>query len=493
MSGTSYDGTLDLGRPGDRENYFVVREGRFGTSYLLDYTMEVANGYVIKTDLDEDNQRPWTTQVSRLNLTGDPANPIGTAYLVTTSYEDGRTGITQIAPGPGQPSTGESTRFYDAQGRVLTDVVSDLDGTTTTTDYAPSSGRIDYQSTTETVPFGTYVPTATDYDLTNASPWSSYTIHRAVTLYSSYITDTVAVMDDGSTVTVTNLFGDLTSSPVYVVPTGQRTVVTDAQGRLDYITESNGAPRPEPGQSLDDLFVLRTQDYSTETGKLDYVTTNFTNGIRESIDYNAATGLADYGVTAYTDGRVVVRDYDAAGRLDYAVTTYADGSTLSEDLDTATGGLDYAVNSNLGGRVVATDYDLTGAFDWSSVTVSYKRTGDPRRPTEAIPNITIQYDDGHRVVTEQDYSPAPLSLPGEARTFIYDIQGRLDYATVRDSFGNRSDVDYEAATGRIDYLVQHLNDGRTIATDYDLADTQPWTTYSITYDALGNITGASTT
>ena len=101
MSGTSCDGTLDLTRPGDRENYFVVRENINGVFYLLDYTMEVADGYVIKTDVDENNDWPWTTQVSRLNLTGDPANSIGTAYLVTTSYEDGRTGVTQIAPGPG--------------------------------------------------------------------------------------------------------------------------------------------------------------------------------------------------------------------------------------------------------------------------------------------------------------------------------------------------------------------------------------------------------
>jgi hypothetical protein len=56
---------------------------------------------------------------------------------------------------------------------------------------------------------------------------------------------------------------------------------------------------------------------------------------------------------------------------------------------------------------------------------------------------------------------------------------------------------YDPATGRIDYQFTNaaavFGTYVAIATDYDLADTQPWTTYSITYDAHGNIQSTATT
>lgn len=292
---------------------------------------------------------------------------------------------------------------YGQYGPLTSTVEQVDDGSLVTTSLDPSTGKIDHQFTTLSAPFGTYVATATDYDLGNQYAWSSYTIHRAASFSDSYVTDTQSVMDDGSTVTVTNLFDH---------PHGQRfqygalTALTDAQGRLDYVLETHSSISPIPGDDGNDRFLLRALDYNTETGHLDYLVINYANGTTDSVDYNAATGLADYGVATYTDGRTVARDFDSAGRLDYAITTYAGGRTVAQDFNAQTGVLSYDILTDPDGHSVAQSYD---------------------------------------------------------------------------------------AAGRLDYGIEHLADGHLIATDYDQADTQPWTTYSITYDALGTIQSTATT
>jgi hypothetical protein len=358
------------------------------------------------------------------------------------------------------------------------------DGSTVTTER-DTAGHADYAYTTVQTASGPLVTTATDYDLTNAFPWSSYTVHQAASAFGSYVTDTVTLRDDGFTVRAENLV-DLPGGKPFQY--GTHTVFTDAQGHLATVVDTYTAPGTATGGAA--IPFLRAQlDYSATTGLLDNVNVLYADGRQDSVDYNPATGLADYGVARFTDGHVFARDYDAAGRLDYAVTTYANGSLLAQDYDTgtgnlissvslltdrpghtineiydpATGRLDYRTDSNANGRLVQTDYDLANTQDWSSFSLSYQLTGDPRRPYEAIPNVEIVYDDGHRYLSVQDYTQGPIVLPAGSRTAIYDAQGRMDYSTERGT------------------------DGHLTATDYDLTDQQPWTTFSITYDALGNV------
>jgi hypothetical protein len=286
------------------------------------------------------------------------------------------------------------------EGHLLQGTVAQMDdGSAVTTSY-DSAGRIDYTFTAVQGGTGTLVTEATDHDLANEHPWSSFTVHQSASLGYAYVTGTDTVMDDGSVVTMTNLIDWPHGQPFKF---GEHTTVTDAQGRLDYVLDTQGFSTT-PGH--DNLFTLRALDYDATTGKLDYEVIHYTDGTRDAVDFNATTGLADYAVATYTDGRIVARDFDAAGRLDTVVTTYASGTVVAQDYDAPTGLLISDLRTDPGGHTVSQAYD---------------------------------------------------------------------------------------AAGRLDYGVERFADGRMTATDYDQADTQPWTSFSISYDALGNIQSTSYT
>ncbi|SHI54788.1 YD repeat-containing protein [Roseomonas rosea] len=234
-------------------------------------------------------------------------------------------------------------------------------------------------------------------------------------------------------------------------------------------------------------------DYDVATGHLDYVIRAYSDR-QEAVDYNAGTGFADFSVTSFKDGRTTVLDYEGTtGRLAYRLETNSSGQYVATSYDLASGAADYVIQSNLDGRQVSTDYDVANTQDWASFSLSYKLTGLPNRPTESIPNVTILYDDGRKYVFEQDYRPAPLSVPGESRSMLFNPQGVLEYVTIRDGAGNRQEVDYDGSSGQIDYLVSHWADGRMTATDYDLADQFAWNSYTVNYDAFGNVQSVTTT
>lgn len=346
---------------------------------------------------------------------------------------------------------------YDSLGRL--EYESTTEGRTTTAiDYEPSTGRVDYRYTlVDMSPVSIYPSEATDYDLAGTQPWSSFTIHQTYFFYA-YVSDTVTVMDDGSTITATVLL-ETQLAHAGVFPNGHRISVTDAQGHLEQVAESFRRIWPTDGQDMNNPFILRVKDYSTETGQLDYMTTRYGSGITEQLDYDPRTGLVDYAIATYPDGHSVARDFDAAGRLDYVVTGLGGGHFLSEDIDVASGKVDFSIERFANGRSVATDQDLSNAQSWSSQSIS-------RDAADRIDQLTVRNDDGMLLVTQYD---AANAVPWASRVSTYDAAGRLDYVTTRN------------------------DDGTVMATDYDLADQYAWNSFTISYDAFGNILSTSTT
>ncbi len=148
---------------------------------------------------------------------------------------------------------------------------------------------------------------------------------------------------------------------------------------------------------------------------------------------------------------------DEQGRLDYMYETYErvaphgqipDTSLRAFDYNPNTGKLDFVLIQYFDGHQLAVDYDpVTGQLDYALATGP----------------------DGRVLAT--DYNPAT---------------GLLDYVITRDPGGHMIAEDYDAS-GRLDYAIESWADGRKVATDYDLADQFPWTTFSVTYDAAGQV------
>lgn len=174
-------------------------------------------------------------------------------------------------------------------------------------------------------------------------------------------------------------------------------------------------------------YQYKALDYDTETGQLAYSLIRHWDGRTESMNYDVTTRHQDYAVTTFTNGRIIAEDYNpATGLLDYVLTIDPDGHTLAEDYDAA-GRLDYVIEKWADGRQVASDYN-----------------------------------------------PAT---------------GLLDYVITSHANGHTLAEDYDAA-GRLDYVIERWADGRMVATDYDLTGQHPWTTYTIAYNAAGQIENA---
>lgn len=195
----------------------------------------------------------------------------------------------------------------------------------------------------------------------------------------------------------------------------------------------------------------------------------------------------------------------------------------------------------------ATDHDTADAFSWARYTVTYR----PQNvTTQVLESATSVMDDGSSFTFENLFVIAigNIALDNGDRTTARDVAGRLDY--VLEIYGNlvphtgpipqlSRALDYDPATGRLDYAVTRYRDGRVlsedfdlrtgaldfsitthadgrivsqdhdpvrggvdyemtrhpdgrvVATDHDLADEHPWTTYTIAYDATGRIESVS--
>jgi YD repeat-containing protein len=308
--------------------------------------------------------------------------------------------------------------------------------------YEHAGGRLDYEYITDKYLYdSTYIVRATDWDLAERQPWTSYTITQAIFgLDSVMVASIEALMDDGSYTRLDkSYFGGLMNHPIHYQDRWSR---WDAEGRLESTHETTWLA---PGRTLGDT-TYQDLDYDRGTGRLDFSLIRYGDGREEAIDYDLATGSKDYVLTTYRGGQVVAQDWNpATGLLDYARTTDADGHTLDQDYDSA-GRLDYTVERWADGHTLDQDHDAAGR----------------------LAHAVERWADGRVLVTD------------------YDAAGGIDYVVDRRADGHRLDQDYDAA-GRLDYMVERWADGRMLVTDYDLANQYDWTSYSIAYAASGQI------
>jgi hypothetical protein len=119
------DGYLDYNLNGDRENHYAERYG----NTFIDYTFEVRNGYLVRTDY------PYAygeeRHVSFYWLTGDPSAPVGALVSFATYFPDRESQVTEtlFANGPASAKIGDRTSHYDSQDRLEWQTVSDTQAT----------------------------------------------------------------------------------------------------------------------------------------------------------------------------------------------------------------------------------------------------------------------------------------------------------------------------------------------------------------------------
>ena len=125
--------------------------------------------------------------------------------------------------------------------------------------------------------------------------------------------------------------------------------------------------------------------------------------------------------------------------------------------------------------VTATDHDLADEQPWASYTIrnEYYLNGVVLDSIEAV------MDDGSRVLFENDYFGS-LGFPTDYldRWTLWDSQGRIDYmweSSTPNMHGATPEtptyraLDYDTATGNLDYSIIRYLDGRQVSTDYDSA------------------------
>lgn len=85
-----------------------------------------------------------------------------------------------------------------------------------------------------------------------------------------------------------------------------------------------------------------------------------------------------------------------------------------------------------------------------------------------------------------DYAHIQYRDGREEATDFDSTTGLLDYRYITDPDGHSLSQDYDAA-GRLDYEVERWADGRMTVTVHDLLDQHGWSIYSIAYNAEGAI------
>lgn len=199
-----------------------------------------------------------------------------------------------------------------------------------------------------------YVVTTTDHDLVGAFAWQSYTVTPIMDPSGAVLLQSAeALLDDGRSVLFENAFFSVRG--MFLMDHMDRWTGRDAEGRLDYIIETNTGI-PPAGPFWDTTF--KALDYDPASGRLDYSFMRYLGGQEQAIDNDITTGQRDYVLTREWNGRTVAEDFDSTtGLIDYRYATDPDGHSLSQDYDAA-GRLDYAVERWADGRMLVTDHDL---------------------------------------------------------------------------------------------------------------------------------------
>ncbi|WP_159999303.1 hypothetical protein [Roseomonas sp. 18066] len=260
--------------------------------------------------------------------------------------------------------------------------------------------------------------------------------------------------------------------------------------RYSYVTSADpdrsGQVYSRTAYDLDDThswqsYTINTGYFGLEQARTTSIVAVLDDGSTMKTDYSYFGALASYPIQyletwtrsdAEGNVRLVVENWDSpidrfggeneyynrvmkyeAGSADpyYVHTRYYDGPRESITYDRENGNKDYVLNTWLDGRLKAEDYNPdTGLLDY----------------------VITRDDTGYRLVED------------------YDAQGRLDYVIETLADGKTIARDHDPASGLLDYVIETAADGRRVATDYDLADEYSWESFTITYNAAGQIESA---
>ena len=315
-----------------------------------------------------------------------------------------------------------STRIttYDAQGRI------------DSTDLRRDDGARDW----------------TDYDQSNAQPWSRVESHFDAQGREDYAR---TFIDDG-----TWNFYDYDQTHAR----GDRTWLThfDAQGRTDWshVTQDDGSVDVTDHDQTNVRGDRTWHTHLDAQGRTDWTSVTQDDGSHDWTDYDQTNERGDRTWQTHTD---------AQGHTDWTYVTLDAGGHDWTDYDQA---------NERGDSIWQNRTDAWGREDWANVTL----------------------DDGSRNWYDYDQDG---TQPWSRVRSRFDAWGREDYADMAMDDGSRDRYDYDQegvrgwaramshfdAWGREDYADMSMDDGTRDRYDYDQDGTQGWTRVMSHFDAWG--------
>jgi len=299
------------------------------------------------TDFDVTNSQSW----SRVDYSVDPTT--GQQLSVTSYHDDGTKGSTLWDPRNTQPWS-SIVQAFDAQGRMVSQIQTNDDGTKTTIYFYTPTGaqqHIDFYNAAG------QVTNTTDFDVTNSNDWSR--VDKSFN-GSGQLMSQSAQYDNG---TKTNWFWD----PANAQPWSQVIQAYDAAGRLYGQTVYN-----------DDGTRVETS----------YDVTNANNWSRLEQYYNAA-GQHVSQIAYYDDGTKGIWMWDPANAQSW--------SEIDQSFNTAGQMTNQNVYYDDGSKILYA-YDVNNSQSWSSLANAYNSAG--QLVTESVYSDTA----GSYQVTTHDVS-----------------------------------------------------------------------------------------
>jgi hypothetical protein len=299
------------------------------------------------TDFDVTNSQSW----SRVDYSVDPAT--GQQLSVTSYHDDGTKGSTFWDPKNTQPWS-SIVQAFDAQGRMVSQIQTNDDGTKTTIYFYTPTGaqqHVDFYNAAG------QLTNTTDFDVANSNDWSR--VDKSFNA-SGQLMSQSAQYDNG---TKTNWFWD----PTNIQPWSQVIQAYDAAGRLYGQTVNN-----------DDGTRVETS----------YDVTNANNWSRLEQYYNAG-GQHVSQIAYYDDGTKGIWMWDPANAQSW--------SEIDQSFNTAGQMTNQNVYYDDGSKILYA-YDVNNSQSWSSLANAYNSAG--QLVTESVYSDTA----GSYQVTTHDVS-----------------------------------------------------------------------------------------
>jgi RHS repeat-associated protein len=383
---------------------------------------------------------------------------------------------------------GRAYRQFDGNGKLVTNIVYNADGSATVYDALGQAERHRYDSrntlTSSTSPMGAAESKTYDGNFRPATITDPLGNMTALTWSGDGSSLTRVVDAQGNETQITY---DALNNPVSVVdPQGSETVfaydgslLTAATDALNQTTTYAYTPEGWLASTTDPLGNTTSYTYNSHGQR-----TSMTDplGNTWTYAYDALGRLTD---TTDPRGRVTHSEYDAAGRLTSQTVNYDASKSQNEDnLWNIVASYTYDSRGNQTsvtdtfGRVTQYEYDHAGQLvktidPVGSVTVNtYNNAGQLIATTDALGRVTqYKYDAAGRLIKTID----PL---GNTTTIAYNADGSVAGAT--DALGRATSYQYDALK-RV--IAVTLPNGGTTHNSYDEIGNLIATT-----DALGNVT-----